>query len=63
MNDSETVGERIERLRHEAYHSTVAQIARTNELLRCGQFATEEDFDKELKSLLLKWETGGSLDF
>lgn len=53
MNASESVEERIEQLRHEAYHCTVAQIARSNELLRCGQFATEEDFDKELQSLLL----------
>lgn len=63
MNASESVEERIEQLRHEAYHCTVAQIARSNELLRCGQFATEEDFDKELQSLLLKWATGDNLDF
>lgn len=63
MNTTESVEDKIKRLRYEAYHASVAQTSRGSVLLQKGAFATEEDFDKELGELLNKWETGNCYEF
>lgn len=43
---------KIKLLRETSYRQTVALLSRENISLQCGLFSTEEDFDKELNSVL-----------
>lgn len=63
MNTAETVENRIQRLRYEAYHSAVARTSHGSDLLQQGAFSTEDDFDRELGELLNRWETGNCQEF
>lgn len=60
---TETVEEKIARLRYAAYHSSVAQTSQGSILLQLGAFSTEEDFDRELGELLSHWENGCCYEF
>ncbi len=60
---TDSISEKIARLRYEAYHSAVAQTSHGSVLLQNGAFATEEDFDRDLSDLLTKWNTGSSYEF
>ncbi len=63
MNTTEIIRERIQKLRHQAYYSSVAHTAHGNIFLQEGAFSTEEDFDAELNELLRKWESRESYEF
>ncbi len=63
MSAAEKIKERVQKLRYQAYHSSVAQTAHGNIFLQQGAFSTEEDFDAELNELIRKWESVECYEF